>query len=322
MTIHFINPFRNAAGGSEWRILTLYDELIKYCKVKLWAHIEPDKQLSDNYPIKKIQAIKGIFPKFGVFVFVGSYLPENWIYYTMPERSILICNTYHPKRIIKAFKIISVNGKRKIEISYASKLLLDLIGIPGIVEPSLINILRFRPDANKSYSRDNFTVGRLSRDVMQKHHSDDPNFYKKLIENGCNVKIMGGTCLNECIREHSRIELKPILYEAPEVFLRSLDCFYYRTSDSFVETFARVVFEALATGLPVVCHKNGGYSDYIENGVNGFLFENENEAFDIIMRLKNNPELRKSIGMAGRQLAERLYGTDGKQKIIDFYLRK
>lgn len=78
--------------------------------------------------------------------------------------------------------------------------------------------------------------------------------------------------------------------------------------------------EAMATGLPVVAHKNGGYAEWIVHGKNGFLFETEEEAFNIILFLKNNPNVRQKIGSAARKTAEDVYSQKNLDEIIHFYL--
>jgi len=52
----------------------------------------------------------------------------------------------------------------------------------------------------------------------------------------------------------------------------------------------------MACGLPVVCHNRGGYVDIIDLGFNGFLFDTQQEALDILLRLKEDQALRESIG--------------------------
>lgn len=105
-----------------------------------------------------------------------------------------------------------------------------------------------------------------------------------------------------------------------EEFLQSLDCFLYRTSPRWVEPSGRVVVEAMACGLPVVCHRSGGYSEYIEHGEDGFLFDSQFEALRLVMKLARDEGLRRSIGKAARRKAESLFSEEERSRIVQFYL--
>src|SRR5439155_21456379 len=131
----------------------------------------------------------------------------------------------------------------------------------------------------------------------------------RLIDSGCHVRIMGGTCLatpdfTSLGPPDSRIELLPAKVEPAEDFLHTLDCFFYRTGPNCWETFCRVIHEAMACGLPVVCHRHGGYIDSIDHGTNGFLFDTNEEALAILRRLQDDPALRASVGAAARAAVE------------------
>ena len=58
------------------------------------------------------------------------------------------------------------------------------------------------------------------------------------------------------------------------MFLRTLDCFVYRTSESWFEAYGRVVIEAMATALPVVASPRGGYVQHLREDVNALLLRN------------------------------------------------
>jgi hypothetical protein len=58
---------------------------------------------------------------------------------------------------------------------------------------------------------------------------------------------------------------------------------------------------------PVVCERRGGYCESIESGRNGFLFDDDREAFEILMRLKECPSLRRSVGTAARETVSALF---------------
>src|SRR3712207_3243022 len=105
------------------------------------------------------------------------------------------------------------------------------------------------------------------------------------------------------------------------LFLQGLDCFFYRTSENFVEPSGRVITEAMACGLPVVCHKRGGYAETIDDGKNGFLFDTQQEALKILLKLKEDPALRERVGKAARRTAEELFSDAVRSEIVEFYLR-
>ena len=93
---------------------------------------------------------------------------------------------------------------------------------------------------------------------------------------------------------------------------------YYSIGDIFInlsqwrEPLARVHYEAMAAGLPIITTNRGGNAEVMDEGVNGFVIndndcENPKVLEKNIIRLLDNKELSLKLGTNGRKLAKEKY---------------
>lgn len=186
----------------------------------------------------------------------------------------------------------------------------------GVVHPSPVDIEQFKPGVSVTRSRP--VVGRLSRDTADKHDGEDLELYREWSAQGVDVRLQGATTLAGALENEPKIELLAEGATPAADFMRSLDVFYYRTG-AHVETFGRVVFEAMACALPVVCHRRGGYADWIRHGENGFLFDSTEEARQIVARLLNDAALRASVGARARETVASMYSKAALDRRAQFF---
>jgi lipopolysaccharide exporter len=321
--IHIISKFGTIAGGTEQRALRLAEILGKHAEVKLWATHSPDPAIDRRASVTTIDAWRLQFPISGTFIFVGVYLHiGGWFRFARPDRKIIVLNTNSIDEFRRMVRQISpLNDVDGCEIVYSSEGLKHLVGSPGLVENSPIDISRFSGD-RRDTARSPMTVGRLSRDYIYKFHENDPALFRRLGESGFRLRVLGGTCLQPQLAGARNVELiKAGAISAPD-FLQSLDCFIYRTSTTWFESYGRVVMEAMASGLPVLCGPIGGFTEHIEHGVNGFIFHDDAEAIEILQSLNADPALRASIGRKARETAEKIYSSEYERELVSFYLRK
>jgi glycosyltransferase involved in cell wall biosynthesis len=86
----------------------------------------------------------------------------------------------------------------------------------------------------------------------------------------------------------------------------------FASADAFVfpsrtETLGLVLLEAMAAGCPVVAARSGGIPDIVQDGVNGYLFDPNDDrgAMTATQKLLANPAERDTLRHNARQEAER-----------------
>ncbi len=98
----------------------------------------------------------------------------------------------------------------------------------------------------------------------------------------------------------------------------------FASSDIFVmpsrtETLGLVVLEAMASGIPAVAARAGGIPEMIDDGVNGFLFDDEAQAAEAVQRLVADPARCEAAGQAAREAAMDRSWKMATCRLLDHY---
>jgi glycosyltransferase involved in cell wall biosynthesis len=96
----------------------------------------------------------------------------------------------------------------------------------------------------------------------------------------------------------------------------------YQMADAFVlpssyETFSFVTFEAAASGLAVLATAVSGVRELIEDGVSGFVIEQDAHVIAARLTQLEDPQLRARLGQAARRSALRF----GRERMVAAYQR-
>ena len=106
---------------------------------------------------------------------------------------------------------------------------------------------------------------------------------------------------------------------------------FWKDADIFVfptyyhnECFPLVILEAMEQGLPVISTNEGGIPDIIDHDNSGYTVEKNNpiDLASAIERLLKEPELRNSMGKAGRRRFEEKFTEEMFEKKMRECLEK
>ena len=159
--------------------------------------------------------------------------------------------------------------------------------------------------------------------------------FKKLIDGGlsAHLSIIGeGPEYESLLQMSTNLGIENLVeftgYQArnrlPEIY-KSHDVLVapsIETADNETEGLGLTLIEAQSCGLPVIGSNIGGIPDLINDGQNGFLFEegNENELFVKMKNLAQDETLRIEFGKKGREFVVQNYSSDvGKAFLKQVY---
>lgn len=157
-----------------------------------------------------------------------------------------------------------------------------------------------------------------SRCVIGRHSSDHPGKFSAAIPEilravGQPARIVGGAKYYEAAKDFDFPAFGSS--EVPD-FLASIDVFFYVTG-SFVETWCRAVSEAMASGLPCVVQNKGGIPEQIEDGIDGFVCNDDREIVDRLQLLVRSPALRTEMGARARLKAVHSFRVDSFRAAVE-----
>lgn len=123
--------------------------------------------------------------------------------------------------------------------------------------------------------------------------------------------LVGDGPSREEVLEHARRRGVPLIYTGMVPHDQVPN--YYRLGDLFVtastsETQGLTYFEALASGVPVLCCKDPCVDGVVENGVNGWQYENGAEFGRCLEEFCSSAGLRSEMSRAAEASAERFSG--------------
>jgi glycosyltransferase involved in cell wall biosynthesis len=291
-------------GGSERRALNLARCLSAHMPTTLWStHPAHAAHVREN-TIRLVSPETA--PQGGTLVLIGTYFPcGDWLETGCFDRVIICHNLIRQNRsLLERLRRIGTNpAYPPVQLVFPSKMFRDLLGLPGGIEYSSVDLDRFRRASLPVDVSPSLKIGRHGREYVWNFHPNDPAFFRGLMARGHRVRILGGTAI---ARAFSRDAIAPELIEAGAFdawdFLADLDVFVYRKHPQWIETGGTVILEAMAMELPVIVFpEQCGCAELIVHDENGFLPSSEAEASELIEHLRANPELRRRIGAAARQ---------------------
>jgi glycosyltransferase involved in cell wall biosynthesis len=173
--------------------------------------------------------------------------------------------------------------------------------------PTVVELDHYPMKVAVDTDHDVFTVGWIGSPSTSKYLTLAAPVLTELCKetNGC-VRLIGS---GNVIFPDVRVEILPWSEETEVALLQTCDVGIMPLPD---EPWTRgkcgfKMIQYMACGLPVVASPVGVNKEIVEHGVNGFLAVTNDEWLTALSTLRDNPELRRKMGAAGRRKVEEKY---------------
>lgn len=177
------------------------------------------------------------------------------------------------------------------------------------------------PVCNESSAFECFKVVTLSRFDFQKNMDLAYDIAKKMKDENIQFVWVGDG--NDFTRLKEKALLNNLKIEftgfskTPMKYLQSASIYL---STSRFEGLPYALVEAASVGLPIVATNVVGNNEVVFDNVNGFLFDNANDACQEIMRLYKNNDLRIKMGMEAKRIYNDFFTIKSMiEKIVSVY---
>jgi glycosyltransferase involved in cell wall biosynthesis len=304
------------ANGSELNLIETARRLRRHLPVRLWSDRPPHPRLIALDPTIEVLSPRNL-PTGDTLAIMATYGDVGpWVRQIRARRIIVHFNIFDLSDLLRWMGGLNGLPAETIDLLYPSRATRDAIAIDGAALPSPIDLETFSPRRQIERVA---VVGRFSNDSEIKHHPHDPTLYIALMDEGLGVRIMGGHHIMPFLPKRDRLTITAAHTMPARAFLDELDLFLYRTGTAF-ETWGRVISEAMACGLPVVCHPSGGYAEIIRDGENGFFFTTNEQALALIGELRDDAPRLKRVGEVARQTIIDLQSPAAEERMVRYFV--
>jgi glycosyltransferase involved in cell wall biosynthesis len=189
--------------------------------------------------------------------------------------------------------------------------------VKNYIIPNYFNSSKYQSINKKSYLKDKFVIGKLSRAEWTKYSENFPLFYKKINIPNVHFRFMGwDDKLKQKYSWFNFGENFEVLNENQEniiEFLSQLDLYVFTCHHNYTENQSRSIVEAQLLGIPCIVPNEGNFPNMIWHERTGYVYNTVEECYEYILKLYNDNDLLNTLGYNSKIMAETIWANKNSQ---------
>lgn len=244
---------------------------------------------------------------------------DTWL--REPRRRVLLfVHAATPALHLERLRKIAADGARPVALAFQSRAVAKRFGCIDYVVPPPIDLAEYAGAAKPMRSRDSrairvATVGQDGRRVVV---AGDVQLLKDVARKAGELWLLDPGPLRYELGSLPAVRCIGRGECTIAEFLSGADVYLHRSHPWWAEGSGRALFGAMALGLPVLCPSDSIHAEYIEHGIDGWIYDDEATLAAAIDALLVDRSALRDAGEAARATALRLFEP---RALADAYVR-
>lgn len=176
---------------------------------------------------------------------------------------------------------------------------------------------------NLGINENNFVIGFVGRVAKEKNLDELFDIYNKIEKDNITLMIVGDGPYKEELIKKSKTIKKQIVFTSmiePKDIHHYYKCFDIFMSCSSSETQGLTYIEALSSSIPILCKKDPCLEKVVIDSINGWQFENHEEAITTFNKFYNDINMRKTMSNNAQVLSIINFSSSAFcEKVLNLY---
>jgi len=307
--LHVVGPARDTAGDAAW-VTDRLTHLLAAHTPTLWR--PPSEQARETSWTRvdrnEIDVATGRRPADGAVILADIQCDtDGWLRDSI-DRVLVFAQSALPSTYLERLRRIAADGSRPVALMFPSHAKARRFGCDGIVVPPPIDLADVagasatsRVDATMLHVA---TVGQDRRRVVV---ASDSELLATIANRAGALVLLDPGPLRYDVGMLSTVRC--VARDAAKVagFLTGADVYFHRRQPWWTEDEGRVFFGAMASGVPVLCHRESIYAEYIDDGADGWVYDSDVAAVATIDALRTDRTRVRDAGVKARAKVLRLF---------------
>jgi len=225
------------------------------------------------------------------------------------DRVLVFAQSALPSTYVERLRRFAADGNRPVALMFSSRAMAEKFGCDAIVVPPPIDLAEFAHagDATGHAAADALDVVTIGQDRRRVVAPDDVELLKVVTTHAGALTVFDPGPLRYDVGMLPRVRCISRGTRPLAEVIGSADFYFHRRLPWWAEDEGRALFGAMASGVPVMCARESIYAEYIDDGVDGWLYDTDQSIVTTLDRLRADRTRVRDAGANARRKALRLF---------------